>query len=120
MSRDLVLSLSLVSAACGSTAPAHAHGVYAGAERWAQRFDDPARDAWQRPDDVLRALDLAPTMTVADVGAGTGYFAVRLAREKYPAAAKAAPIGQTTRATSACSGCRPATTTSRRAIATAW
>jgi ubiquinone/menaquinone biosynthesis C-methylase UbiE len=43
-------------------------------------FDDPTRDAWQRPDDVLRALQLEPEMSVADVGAGTGYFAVRLAR----------------------------------------
>lgn len=43
-------------------------------------LDDPARDAWQRPEDVLRAMELAPTMSVADVGAGTGYFAVRLAR----------------------------------------
>lgn len=56
------------------------HGVYGGAAQWATRFDDPARDAWQRPDDVIRALDLEPSMTVADVGAGTGYFAVRLAR----------------------------------------
>jgi ubiquinone/menaquinone biosynthesis C-methylase UbiE len=43
-------------------------------------FDDPARDAWQRPGEVLRALELESAMTVADVGAGTGYFAVRLAR----------------------------------------
>jgi ubiquinone/menaquinone biosynthesis C-methylase UbiE len=45
-----------------------------------QVFDDPKRDEWQRPDDVLRALELEPGMAVADVGAGTGYFAVRLAR----------------------------------------
>lgn len=50
------------------------------AEAWAKVFDDPARDAWQHPDDVLAALALSPTMTVADVGAGTGYFTVRLAR----------------------------------------
>jgi ubiquinone/menaquinone biosynthesis C-methylase UbiE len=43
-------------------------------------FDDPSRDAWQRPDEVLGALELEPTMVVADVGAGTGYFSVRLAR----------------------------------------
>jgi arsenite methyltransferase len=55
------------------------HGFHH-ADQWVQRFDDPARDAWQQPDEVIRALDLAPTMTVADVGAGTGYFAVRLAR----------------------------------------
>lgn len=50
------------------------------AEGWAKVFDDPERDAWQKPDDVLRAMALEPSMTVADVGAGTGYFAVRLAR----------------------------------------
>jgi SAM-dependent methyltransferase len=50
------------------------------AEEWAKDFDDPARDAWQRPDLVLAALELAPRMQIADIGAGTGYFAVRLAR----------------------------------------
>ena len=50
------------------------------AEAWAKVFDDPARDAWQEPDRVIAALALGPTMTVADVGAGTGYFTVRLAR----------------------------------------
>ncbi len=50
------------------------------ADQWAKVFDDPARDAWQQPDAVLAALGLTPAMTVADVGAGTGYFTVRLAR----------------------------------------
>jgi cyclopropane fatty-acyl-phospholipid synthase-like methyltransferase len=50
------------------------------AEAWAKVFDDPARDAWQHPDDVMAALALSPNMTVADIGAGTGYFTVRLAR----------------------------------------
>jgi cyclopropane fatty-acyl-phospholipid synthase-like methyltransferase len=50
------------------------------ADEWAQRFEDPARDAWQKPDEVLAALALAPEAKVADVGSATGYFAVRLAR----------------------------------------
>ena len=50
------------------------------ADDWAKQFDDPSRDAWQQPDRVIAALALAPAMTVADVGAGTGYFSVRLAR----------------------------------------
>lgn len=58
----------------------HAHGTYTNAEHWSARLDDPARDAWQRPDAIVRALALAPSMTVAEVGAGTGYFSVRLAR----------------------------------------
>lgn len=61
----------------GGHQPAHA---FADADAWTQVFDDPARDDWQRPGEVLRALELGPTMTVADVGAGTGYFSVRLAR----------------------------------------
>jgi SAM-dependent methyltransferase len=66
--------------------PAHAHhggGMHRrfdNAETWAKVFDDPARDAWQHPDRVLAALELGPAMVVADIGAGTGYFAVRLAR----------------------------------------
>ncbi|MGH8703578.1 MAG: class I SAM-dependent methyltransferase [Burkholderiales bacterium] len=43
-------------------------------------FDNPARDAWQKPDEVIRALVLPPDAVVADIGSGTGYFAVRLAR----------------------------------------
>lgn len=50
------------------------------AEQWAKIFDDPSRDSWQKPDEVIRALALAPDATVADIGAGTGYFAVRIAR----------------------------------------
>ena len=49
------------------------------AERWARVFDDPERDAWQKPHEVIQALKLAPDAKVADLGAGTGYFAVRLA-----------------------------------------
>ena len=56
------------------------HGRFEGAERWAQVFDDPARDAWQKPAEAIHALKLAPDAVIADIGAGTGYFAVRLAR----------------------------------------
>ncbi|MEJ7729609.1 MAG: class I SAM-dependent methyltransferase [Polyangiaceae bacterium] len=56
------------------------HHRFADANEWAKVFDDPERDVWQRPDEVLRALELGPAMVVADVGAGTGYFSVRLAR----------------------------------------
>lgn len=47
---------------------------------WAARFDDPGRDAWQRPNEVIEALALAEDAKIADVGAATGYFTVRLAR----------------------------------------
>jgi len=37
------------------------------AEMWAKEFDDPARDAWQKPDEVLDALHLERTSRVADL-----------------------------------------------------
>lgn len=49
-------------------------------EQSAKSFDDPARDAWQKPDQVIAALGLKPGQSVADIGAGTGYFSVRLAK----------------------------------------
>jgi SAM-dependent methyltransferase len=56
------------------------------ADQWAKSFDDPARDQWQMPTRVVDTLQLKPGQIVADVGAGTGYFTVRLA--KSPAAPK--------------------------------
>ena len=50
------------------------------ADKWAKEFDDPARDAWQMPDRVIDALALKAGESVADIGAGTGYFTIRLAR----------------------------------------
>jgi SAM-dependent methyltransferase len=44
------------------------------ADEWTARFDNPERDAWQQPDKVIEVMDIAPGMTVADIGAGTGYF----------------------------------------------
>jgi ubiquinone/menaquinone biosynthesis C-methylase UbiE len=36
------------------------------------------RDQWQRPSDVLRALDLRDGSTVVDLGSGAGYFTLKL------------------------------------------
>ena len=41
---------------------------------WAKIFDDPKRDAWQKPAELVAALQLPVGSTVADLGAGTGYF----------------------------------------------
>jgi SAM-dependent methyltransferase len=70
--------LALVLPAAAQAPHTHQHS-FGDAEKWAQVFDDPERDAWQKPHQVIKALALAPDARVADLGAGTGYFAVRLA-----------------------------------------
>ena len=55
------------------------HRKFEDANKWAKEFDNPERDAWQKPEEILDALHLNPTSSVADIGAGTGYFSVRIA-----------------------------------------
>jgi ubiquinone/menaquinone biosynthesis C-methylase UbiE len=60
--------------------PDHMHHRFDDPKRYAKTFDDPARDSWQMPGRVIETLALSPGASVADVGAGTGYFSVRLAK----------------------------------------
>ena len=47
-------------------------------------LEGPDRDAWQMPDTVMDALGIADGSHVADIGAGGGWFTVRLARRVGP------------------------------------
>jgi SAM-dependent methyltransferase len=71
-------AIALPPAAAAQTPHTH-HHRFNDAEKWSKVFDDPERDAWQKPHEVIQALALAPDAIVADIGAGTGYFAVRFA-----------------------------------------
>ena len=85
MSRTLIAAalaaavFSGLAGRAGAQSPdSHRHS-FGDAEKWAHVFDDPKRDAWQKPHEVIQALALAPDAAVADIGAGTGYFSARLA-----------------------------------------
>ena len=82
VTRALLLALALAVSAplFAQHGEQHMHRRFDDAEKWSKVFDDPARDAWQKPAEVIAALRLAPDAIVADIGSGTGYFAVRLAR----------------------------------------
>lgn len=47
-------------------------------------LEGPDREAWQRPDQVMDALGIADGSVVADLGAGGGWFTIRLARRVGP------------------------------------
>lgn len=73
--------LAPVAAAEGQDRPAHGRlfppedlGVLEG----------PDRDAWQEPERIMDALGIADGAVVADVGAGGGWFTVRLAQRVGP------------------------------------
>jgi predicted methyltransferase len=80
---DVVLVLlscaGLAAPAAAQSPPTHQHS-FGDAQKWAKIFDDPERDAWQKPHEVIQALALKPDAVIADIGSGTGYFAVRFAR----------------------------------------
>jgi predicted methyltransferase len=64
-----------------AAAPAGTHEHSTGSEHgfpdpqtYADRLDEPGRDDWQMPEEVVEHLDCRPGMTVVDLGAGTGYF----------------------------------------------
>jgi len=73
----------LASAALGCGG-GHHHAEHGGAhdanhrfedpEVWTKEFDDPEREAWQKPDEVVALMAIEPGMAVVDLGAGTGYF----------------------------------------------
>lgn len=58
----------------------HAHHRFDDVEKWAQRFEDPARDEWQKPNELLAWLDIDSVSQIVDIGSATGYFPVRIAR----------------------------------------
>ncbi|HUF24785.1 MAG TPA: class I SAM-dependent methyltransferase [Vicinamibacterales bacterium] len=77
-----VLAAALV-AACASLGLAQGHGRLFPPEDLGV-LEGPDRDAWQKPEQVMDALGIADGARVADLGAGGGYFTIRLARRVGP------------------------------------
>jgi len=85
-----VLALAALAACVGRTVEhpsdhATTHRRFDDVQYWQTVFDDPARDAWQRPAEIVEATRLGSGDAVADLGAGTGYFMPHLAARVGPA-----------------------------------
>ena len=48
------------------------------------QLEGPDRDLWQKPEQIMDALGIADRSVVADLGAGGGWFTIRLARRVGP------------------------------------
>ena len=72
----LILGTTLSAAA----QVAHQEHPPRSAGEYARVLEDPARDEWQKPHEVVMALKLRSDEVIADIGAGTGYFSRRFAR----------------------------------------
>jgi ubiquinone/menaquinone biosynthesis C-methylase UbiE len=54
------------------------HRLHRDPKAYIGALEDPQRDAYQKPHEVLTALDLRAGEVIADIGAGSGYFTFRL------------------------------------------
>ncbi len=58
----------------------HQHHPPGSVTEYIKSLEDPGRVEWQKPEEVIEKLELKSGEAVADLGAGSGYFTVRLAR----------------------------------------
>jgi arsenite methyltransferase len=91
MKRCLVCLVALSLAASVSWAqenpkptPEDMHRLHQDSKAYIAFLEDPKRDEYQKPHEVIMALDLKEGERVADIGAGSGYFAFRIARHVGP------------------------------------
>jgi ubiquinone/menaquinone biosynthesis C-methylase UbiE len=75
----LVLPLSVHAQDTAKRDPHQMHELHNDPKAYIGMLEDPKRDAYQKPHEVLTALNLKPGEVIADIGAGSGYFAFRLA-----------------------------------------
>jgi len=78
--RNTILLACLAYTSLCAQVPNQEHHKHMHADTYAKVLEDPSRDAWQKPHEVIMALELKKTETIADIGAGTGYFSRRFAR----------------------------------------
>jgi 2-polyprenyl-3-methyl-5-hydroxy-6-metoxy-1,4-benzoquinol methylase len=50
-------------------------------EELIERFESPERDAYQKPEEVMEYLGDISNKKIMDIGAGSGYFSVKLAKK---------------------------------------
>ena len=79
----LALAIVLAAAAVAAAVPAGQHTPLFRPGDLAE-LEGPDRDEWQSPDRIMDALGVGEGVVVADLGAGSGWFTIRLAERVGP------------------------------------
>lgn len=76
-----VLSVSIAPVTAQAPRDQHeAHQLHQDPRAYIAALEDPQRDAYQKPHEVLQALGIKAGEVIADIGAGSGLFTARLAQ----------------------------------------
>lgn len=76
----LIPALLLTQNAAGQRSKEEIEKMHKDPKAYISMLENPQRDAEQKPQEVIKALDIKEGETIADIGAGSGYFAFRFAR----------------------------------------
>lgn len=76
----LIAAVSVSGCAEKQNKPAPASQVrFDDIQMWINAFEDPDRHLWQKPEEVIKKMNIRLNDVIADIGAGTGYFTRRFA-----------------------------------------
>ena len=84
-----MLLMSTLAQAGAQGGAAHEHAHEHGRDRfrnpldleaYIKRQEEPERAAWQKPEQVVKALGIRAGQTVCDIGAGPGYWSLRISK----------------------------------------
>ena len=75
----LLLAVTVHAQDAAKRDPQQMHRLHNDPKAYLQALEDPKRDEYQKPHEVLTALNIKPGEVIADIGAGSGYFTFRLA-----------------------------------------
>jgi ubiquinone/menaquinone biosynthesis C-methylase UbiE len=72
--RFILIGLLLALPAYAQPQPGQQHRAPPDIKEYIEILERPDRDKEQKPDEVVKALSITDYMTIADIGAGSGYF----------------------------------------------
>jgi ubiquinone/menaquinone biosynthesis C-methylase UbiE len=80
----IALGVSIPAAAQAPKDQHEMHRMHQDSAAYIKALEDPKRDAYQKPHEIMEALGIKAGEVIADIGAGSGYFTFRVAQHVGP------------------------------------